>query len=229
MIRLEGIVKRYATPAHTLTVLREVSLEIARGEYVAITGPSGSGKSTLLNVLGCLDGFDGGRYRFAEDDVGALGSDARASLRAARIGFVFQSFNLISQLDALANVELPLRYALGERRDRAARHAIAARHLEAVGLAARAGHRPAELSGGQRQRVAIARALVNDPDVIIADEPTGNLDSATGEEIMALFESLHAAGRTLIIVTHEPAIAARAHRHVRLRDGRIVDDGRRAA
>jgi len=236
MIELTGVTKRYAGAGPSLTVLHGVSLGVERGEFVAIMGPSGSGKSTLLNVLGCLDGFDEGVYRFAGEDVGALDGESLARLRARRLGFVFQSFNLISQLDALGNVALPLVYARGADRDEPAsrlaggrarrqrRLDTARRQLADVGLADRLHHRPAELSGGQRQRVAIARALVNDPDVIIADEPTGNLDSATGEEIMALFEALHARGRTILMVTHEPDIAARAGRRVTLRDGCIVED-----
>jgi len=222
VIELADIVKGYRSASLSLTVLRGVSLSIARGEFVAIMGPSGSGKSTLLNVIGCLDGFDAGGYRFAGEDVGTLGTDALAALRARRLGFVFQSFNLISQLDALGNVALPLVYA-GDvaRADRLER---ARRGLADVGLADRLHHRPAELSGGQRQRVAIARALVNDPDVIIADEPTGNLDSATGKEVMAMFERLHARGRTIVMVTHEVEVAAHASRRVTLRDGRVVED-----
>ena len=222
MIELEGVGKRYRTGALSVTVLRGVTLAIGRGEFVAIMGPSGSGKSTLLNVVGCLDGFDSGTYRFAGDDVGALDTDALARLRARRLGFVFQSFNLIPQLDALGNVALPLVYAGRIRRGDRLERARAG--LEDVGLADRLHHRPAELSGGQRQRVAIARALVNDPDVIIADEPTGNLDTATGDEIMAMFGRLHAAGRTIVMVTHEPEVAARASRRVTLRDGRVVED-----
>ncbi len=222
MIELAGVGKRYDNAALSLTVLRDVTLSIARGEFVAIMGPSGSGKSTLLNVIGCLDGFDSGSYHFAGDDVGSLGTDALAALRARRLGFVFQSFNLIAQLDALGNVALPLVYARGRARD--ARLARARAGLTEVGLAERMHHRPTELSGGQRQRVAIARALVNDPDVIIADEPTGNLDSATGEEIMAMFARLHAQGRTVVMVTHEAEVAAHAARRITLRDGRIVED-----
>ena len=222
MIELEGVGKRYRTGALSVTVLRGVTLAIGRGEFVAVMGPSGSGKSTLLNVVGCLDGFDSGTYRFAGDDVGALDTDALARLRARRLGFVFQSFNLIPQLDALGNVALPLVYAGRIRRGDRLERARAG--LEDVGLADRLRHRPAELSGGQRQRVAIARALVNDPDVVIADEPTGNLDTATGDEIMAMFDRLHAAGRTIVMVTHELEVAAHASRRVTLRDGRVVED-----
>ena len=224
MIELDRIVKTYALGATPLTVLDGVSLGIRRGEFVAIMGPSGSGKSTLLNVLGCLDGFDAGAYRFAGEDVGALDGRALARLRARRLGFVFQSFNLIAQLSALDNVALALVYARAQGTSRRARLEIARARLAEVGLADRAAHRPAELSGGQRQRVAIARALANDPDVIVADEPTGNLDSSTGADVMALFDRLHAAGRTVVMVTHEPEVAAHAERRVTLRDGRIVED-----
>ena len=224
MIELERIVRRYALGATRLTVLDGVSLRVRRGEFVAIMGPSGSGKSTLLNVVGCLDGFDAGAYRFAGEDVGALDGRALARLRARRLGFVFQSFNLIGQLSALDNVALALVYARRRGTSRRARLETARERLAEVGLADRAAHRPAELSGGQRQRVAIARALANDPDVIVADEPTGNLDSATGADVMALFDRLHAAGRTVVMVTHEAEVAAHAQRRVTLRDGRIVED-----
>ena len=197
------------------------SLEIRRNEYVAIMGPSGSGKSTMMNVLGCLDTPTSGEYWLNGEEVSRLSDDALARVRNREIGFVFQTFNLLPRATALHNVELPLVYAGARARERRER-AVAA--LERVGLGERMHHRPNELSGGQRQRVAIARALVNQPSILLADEPTGNLDSVTSDEILEVFASLHAAGQTVIMVTHEPDIAARAQRVVVLRDGRVESD-----
>ena len=221
MISLSGICKSFQTGTVSVDVLHGVDLSIEAGEFVAIMGPSGSGKSTLLNLIACLDVMDSGEYHFAGQAVGSLDSDGLAHLRGQRIGFVFQNFNLIAQFSALRNVELPLIYAGINRVERRAR---ALEKLTHVGLSDRVSHRPVELSGGQQQRVAIARALVNEPDVIIADEPTGSLDSETGLEIMQLFCSLHALGKTIVMVTHEQEIAEFASRIVRLKDGRIVDD-----
>ena len=221
VIDVREVTKVYQLGAVRVDALRGVSFKIARGEYVAIMGPSGSGKSTLMNLLGCLDRPTSGRYLLDGVDVSALGDDALANIRLRKLGFVFQGFNLLARTSALRNVGLPLFYAgLGARE----RDARAAAQLAAVGLADRADHKPSELSGGQQQRVAIARALVNDPAVLLADEPTGNLDSQTSEELMALFGELHAAGRTIIMVTHDEEVARHAKRIVRLRDGRIVSD-----
>ena len=201
--------------------LRGVDLTVMRGEYVAIMGPSGSGKSTLMNLLGCLDTPTEGSYRLAGQEVSGLSDTETAFIRNQRIGFVFQTFHLLPRYTALDNVALPLRYAgvtAAERHDRARRA------LERVDLADRLDHRPNQLSGGQRQRVAIARALVNDPDLLLADEPTGNLDSKVGAEILALFDELHASGRTVVMVTHEPEVAARAERLIKVVDGSIVID-----
>ncbi|MCC7381961.1 MAG: ABC transporter ATP-binding protein [Deltaproteobacteria bacterium] len=206
--------------------LRAVQLTILRGEYVAVVGPSGSGKSTMMNVIGCLDRPTHGRYRLAAADVGEMSENALADVRNRQIGFVFQTFNLLPRLDAYENVELPLIYqGLGsdERRSRVLKR------LEQVGLADRRRHRPAELSGGQRQRVAVARALVTDPAILLADEPTGNLDQRTGQEMLALFEALHRSGQTIVLVTHDPAIAERAERVIELRDGAVVADRPRRA
>jgi putative ABC transport system ATP-binding protein len=201
--------------------LNDVSLDIVENEYVAIMGPSGSGKSTLMNILGCLDRPSSGEYRLRDRPVQDYPDDELARVRNAEIGFVFQTFHLMPRSDAWQNVELPLVYAGLAPAERGPR---VARALEEVGLADRARHRPAELSGGQRQRVAVARALVNSPAILLADEPTGNLDSRTGEEILGLFDRLHEGGRTLIVVTHEEEVARRARRIVRLRDGRIESD-----
>jgi putative ABC transport system ATP-binding protein len=204
-----------------ILALRGVTLEIHRNEYVAVMGPSGSGKSTMMNVLGCLDTPTAGEYWLNGEEVSRLTDDALARVRNREIGFVFQTFNLLPRATALHNVELPLVYAGVRARERRERAASA---LERVGLAERMGHRPNELSGGQRQRVAIARALVNQPSILLADEPTGNLDSVTSEEIMEVFAGLHSAGQTVIMVTHEPDIAARAQRRIVLRDGQVESD-----
>jgi len=222
VIEIEGVTKLYRMGSETVHALRGVDVRIHRNEYLAIMGPSGSGKSTLMNMLGCLDTPTAGRYEFSGKNVAAMVDDELADIRNREIGFVFQTFNLLPRSDALHNVELPLIYAGISKHERIAR---AREALENVGLGDRLHHRPNELSGGQRQRVAIARALVTRPSIILADEPTGNLDSKTGVEIMNLFEQLYAQGNTLIVVTHEEDIARHARRIVRLRDGLIESDG----
>jgi putative ABC transport system ATP-binding protein len=220
LIQLENIVKTYDTGENAVQALRGVNTKIDRGEFVSIIGPSGSGKSTLMHILGCLDSPSEGRYWLDGEDVAALSGKALARIRNQKLGFVFQTFNLLPRATIWKNVELPLLYAgIGseERRERAL-HA-----LQRVGLADRAKHRPNQLSGGQRQRVAIARALVNTPSLILADEPTGNLDQKTGGDIIRLFEEVAAAGQTIVLVTHDPGIAARTHRRIKIVDGLIVD------
>jgi putative ABC transport system ATP-binding protein len=221
LIELTDIRKVYDMGAEKVHALNGVDLTVERGEYVAIMGSSGSGKSTLMNLLGCLDTPSTGSYRLNGVAVEELDDQQLAAIRNKEIGFVFQTFNLLARTDALHNVELPLIYAGLSRTERRER---ARRALERVGLAERMHHQPNELSGGQRQRVAIARALVNEPSILLADEPTGNLDSATSEEIMALFDELHRAGNTVVLVTHEPDIAEHAWRRVTLRDGKILTD-----
>ncbi len=221
LINLRGIHKTYLVGTVPVHALRGVDLQIRPREYVAIMGPSGSGKSTLMNIIGCLDVPTEGTYLLEGEDVSGLDDDRLASIRNRKIGFVFQMFNLLPRATALANVELPLVYAGVPSRVRRER---AARVLAQVGLADRMHHKPAELSGGQRQRVAVARALVTDPSVILADEPTGNLDTKTGEEILALFRSLSEDGNTLIVVTHDAKVASEARRIIRLVDGRVVED-----
>ena len=222
MITLEGITKVYRTGEVEVAALKGISLHIPEGEFVAIMGPSGSGKSTLMNLIGCLDQPSSGRYILDGYDVSALTDDQLAWIRNRKIGFVFQSYNLIPRASAVHNVEMPLIYA-GDNMQRRER-AMAA--LESVGLLERAGHLPSELSGGQQQRVAVARALVTDPAILLADEPTGNLDSESSIEIMKLLRDLNQQGRTIVLITHEPDIAAFAQRVVRVRDGVIVSDER---
>ena len=223
VIRLERIQRNYQMGDETIHALRDVTLTITRNEYTAIMGQSGSGKSTLMNVIGCLDSPTAGDYWLNGQQVSKMGDRQLARARNGEIGFVFQTFNLLSRLTALSNVEVPLIYAGVKRRER---HERARRSLERVGLADRMLHRPSEMSGGQRQRVAIARALVTNPSILLADEPTGNLDSSTGVEIMSLFDELHASGNTLVVVTHEQSIADHARRTIRLSDGEVVGDQR---
>jgi putative ABC transport system ATP-binding protein len=221
IIATEGLAKDYRLGPHTVHALRGVSVTIERGEFVAVMGPSGSGKSTLMNLLGCLDRPTAGRYWLDGENVAELSRDALATVRNAKIGFVFQQFNLLPRTSALENVELPLLYGRGHRRTRRER---ARARLEEVGLAQREHHHPSQLSGGQQQRVAIARALVNDPTVILADEPTGNLDTRTSAEIMALLQRLNRDGLTIVLVTHESDIATFAGRRLLFRDGRLTSD-----
>jgi putative ABC transport system ATP-binding protein len=223
VIQVDGLVREYQMGTELVQALRGLSLTIHRNEYVAIMGPSGSGKSTLMNLIGCLDTPTGGSYWLNGQEVSRLSDDALARVRNKEIGFVFQTFNLLPRASALHNVELPLVYAGVSAKDRRAR---AERALVRVGLEHRMHHRPNELSGGQRQRVAIARALVNEPSLLLADEPTGNLDSTTSDEIMRVFAELHAQGQTIVVVTHEPSIAEHAERVVVLRDGRLDSDTR---
>ncbi len=223
VIETDGLVKVFTLGGTEVRALDGVSIRVARGEKLAVTGPSGSGKSTLMNILGCLGPPDDGTYILAGEAVSRLPKDRLAQIRNRYIGFVFQTFNLLPRMSALENVELPLLYA-GERNARARAKAA----LEQVGLGDRMGHGPGQLSGGQRQRAAVARAIVGNPAILLADEPTGNLDTKTGREIMALFDDLHAQGRTIIMVTHDPGIAAQCPRRIEMRDGRVSGDDRGA-
>lgn len=221
LIHLDSLRRSYLMGSSVVNALDGVNLHVSANEYVAIMGPSGSGKSTLMNIIGCLDRPTAGEYWLGQDPVSKMGDRRLARLRNERIGFVFQTFHLLPRMTALANVEVPLIYAGVKSQER---HRRALEVLRTVGLEGRVTHRPSEMSGGERQRVAIARALVTGPSLLLADEPTGNLDSATGEEIMNLFDHLHQAGNTLIVVTHEQEIADRAKRIIRISDGRIVAD-----
>ena len=221
VIRLRGLQRRYVMGAETIDALRSIDVDVCRNEYLAIMGQSGSGKSTLMNIIGCLDRPTAGDYWLSGSQVSSMSDKQLASVRNREIGFVFQTFNLLPRMSALANVEVPLIYSGLKKKQRVERASAA---LDTVGLGDRMSHRPSEMSGGQRQRVAVARALVTDPSILLADEPTGNLDSATGEDIMRLFDTLHAAGNTIIVVTHEQHIADHAGRIVRLSDGDIVSD-----
>jgi putative ABC transport system ATP-binding protein len=226
LIETRDLWKTYVMGSEEIHALRSVTIKIDRGEYVAIMGPSGSGKSTLMNLIGCLDTPSRGTYLLNDKEVSKMNDDELARIRNEEIGFVFQTFNLLPRATALHNVELPLIYAGIPSRERQEQ---AKKAIDRVDLTSRMTHRPNELSGGQRQRVAIARALVNNPSILLADEPTGNLDSKTGIEIMALFDRLHQGGNTIIVVTHEADIAAHAHRVIHIRDGQVEDDQRRAA
>ena len=221
LIEITNLVKNYSIGELEIPALQDINLTIEENEYVAIMGPSGSGKSTLMNILGCLDTPTSGHYFFRKTDVSTLGDDALSAMRNKEIGFIFQNFNLLPRLNALQNVELPLIYSgtvAQERRERALKA------LKRVGLADRINHKPSELSGGQRQRVAIARALVTNPGILLADEPTGALDSRTGEDIMRLFDELHQEGNTIILITHEQEIANYANRNIFIKDGMIHSD-----
>ena len=226
LIELTGVTKTYRTGSLGVTALGGITLTVADGEYVAVMGPSGSGKSTLMHILGCLDVPTTGRYLLAGEDVSAMSEDQLAHVRNRRIGFVFQQFNLLATMPAWRNVELPLSYSGVSRAERRRRAATA---LDQVGLGGRAQHRPGELSGGEQQRVAIARALVTEPDLLLADEPTGNLDSASTAEILGLLDDLHGTGRTVVVITHEPDVARRSKRIVRLLDGLVSEDTASAA
>jgi putative ABC transport system ATP-binding protein len=224
-MRLEAVTRTYDMGHIQVQALRGVSMAVEEGEFVAIVGPSGSGKTTMMSILGCLDRPSSGRYEIAGRDVGSLGDDALAHIRSRTIGFVFQSYNLLPGTTALENVATPLLYQGIGRRER---HARAAAALERLGLAERLGHEPTELSGGEQQRVAIARALVTDPAVLLADEPTGNLPVRQGQEVIALFQELHASGRTIVLITHNPEVAEVASRRIHLLDGVVVDEERAA-
>jgi len=221
LIQTQDLRKTYKMGTVEVRALRGVSIEIEAGDYLAIMGPSGSGKSTLMNLLGCLDTPSQGTYLLDGDDVSDLGPDRLAAVRSSQIGFVFQQFNLLPRATALQNVELPLVYTGASNR-----HELARRSLERVGLGDRASHRPTELSGGEQQRVAMARALVNSPNIVLADEPTGNLDTTTGQQILTLFDEMSQAGITIITVTHDPKVAQRCKRVIRLVDGEVVEDKR---
>jgi putative ABC transport system ATP-binding protein len=226
VIEIRNIIRDFPLGTETVHVLKGIDLDIERGEYVAIMGPSGSGKSTLMNILGCLDTPTGGSYILNGQDVSKMTDDELAEIRNKEIGFVFQTFNLLPRTTALENVALPMIYSGKSKADRVKR---ATKVLQDVGLADRMDHKPNQLSGGQRQRVAVGRALVNEPSIILADEPTGNLDSKTSLEIMQLFDDIHAAGNTVILVTHEEDVASHAHRIIRLRDGMVESDIKKTA
>jgi len=220
MLDMKHITKVYRTDLVETHALRDFSLNVAEGEFVAVTGPSGSGKTTFLNIAGLLESADGGSYRLDGEDIGTLGDDARSRIRNQKIGFIFQGFNLIPDLDVFDNVDVPLRYRGFNSRERKAR---IERSLELVGLAARMHHLPAQLSGGQQQRVAIARALAGDPRFLLADEPTGNLDSLMARQIMDLLAEINRQGTTIVLVTHDPELARRAHRNIHVMDGEVTD------
>jgi putative ABC transport system ATP-binding protein len=226
VIRMEGIRKVYDTGKVKVEALREIDLEVGRGEFVAIVGPSGSGKSTLMNLVGCLDTPSGGTYRLRGEEVAGMDRGALAAIRNRRVGFVFQNFNLLPQITAFENVEMPMLFGNVPKKERRERVRVL---LDRVGLGERMEHRPTELSGGQMQRVAIARALAMEPDIVLADEPTGNLDSTSGGDIMSLFEDLWTQGRTVLVITHDQALAKRAGRVVEIHDGTITRDTGRDA